>query len=337
MSAMWSWKAGKPRRLISSNPPLGMMTPHCQYSPRSIITIIFPFLKWPSTGSGSPGRRARRSHSTSMGTLCSSTASPARSRSVEKRPSAATTRSARTSIPHAHDPPLLPDQVDGLGPEAQPETGIALGLLGDEVEEVPLRHESDEFAVGGQVGEIRRLDRGAVDRDLHPAHFLVGQAQEGVEQSQFAHHLQGGRMDGVAPEVAEEIRVLFQDQHFDAGAGQQQAEHHPGGAAAHDAASGSQGIGWVGGVHGGPRPVFLGIEGSLRLPTGVVKDAPRAARSGPDSDRAAVIDTLHPRVDFARHNPDRYHRRACINASDSEPPSPPWTSPTPPNSGSTEN
>ena len=43
-------------------------------------------------------------------------------------------------------------------------------------------------------------------------------------------------MDGVAAEIAEKIGVLLDDDDLDAGACQQKAEHHPGRAAAHDAA-----------------------------------------------------------------------------------------------------
>ena len=43
-------------------------------------------------------------------------------------------------------------------------------------------------------------------------------------------------MDGVAAEVPEEVGVLLENQHVDAGARQEQAEHHPGRPAADDAA-----------------------------------------------------------------------------------------------------
>ena len=36
-------------------------------------------------------------------------------------------------------------------------------------------------------------------------------------------------MDGVAAEVAQEVGVLLQHDHIDAGTGEQEAEHHPGG------------------------------------------------------------------------------------------------------------
>jgi hypothetical protein len=46
-------------------------------------------------------------------------------------------------------------------------------------------------------------------------------------------------MNGVAAKIAEEVPMLFEHNHFDAGAGQQQPEHHPGGAAADNTTCGS--------------------------------------------------------------------------------------------------
>jgi hypothetical protein len=56
---------------------------------------------------------------------------------------------------HARDAAVVLDQVDRLRPHVQMERRIALAVLGEEVEEVPLRHQRDEFAAGRQVGEIR--------------------------------------------------------------------------------------------------------------------------------------------------------------------------------------
>ena len=64
-------------------------------------------------------------------------------------------RAVRRVGAHAGDAAALLDQVDRLGPHAQVEGRIALALLGQEIEEVPLRHQRDELAAGRQVGEIR--------------------------------------------------------------------------------------------------------------------------------------------------------------------------------------
>ena len=68
------------------------------------------------------------------------------------------------------------------------------------------------------------------------AHLLVRQLEELVQQAELVHHFERRGMDGVAAEVAQEIRVLLQHDHVDAGARQQEAEHHPGRPAAGDGA-----------------------------------------------------------------------------------------------------
>jgi hypothetical protein len=49
------------------------------------------------------------------------------------------------------------------------------------------------------------------------------------------HELEGGGVDGVAAEIAQEVFVFFEDDDVDAGAGEEQAEHYASGAAAGDA------------------------------------------------------------------------------------------------------
>jgi len=39
------------------------------------------------------------------------------------------------------------------------------------------------------------------------------QLEELIEQAEFVHEFQRRRMDGVAAEIAQEILVLFQDEH----------------------------------------------------------------------------------------------------------------------------
>jgi hypothetical protein len=65
------------------------------------------------------------------------------------------------------------------------------------------------------------------------------QFEELVEKPQFLHHVERRGMDRVAAKIAQEVGVLLEHRHVDAGARQQIAQHHAGGAAAHDAASGS--------------------------------------------------------------------------------------------------
>jgi hypothetical protein len=63
-----------------------------------------------------------------------------------------------------------------------------------------------------------------------------------LEQPKLCHDLKGRRVNGVAAEVAEEIGVLLQHHHLDAGAGEQVTKHHAGGSASGDAAARGDGF-----------------------------------------------------------------------------------------------
>jgi hypothetical protein len=103
---------------------------------------------------------------------------------------------------------------------------VAPGPLGQEVEEVPLRHQRDEFAMGRQMAKIHH--RHALRADLSGQRFdlLMRQFQERVDQAQFAHQLERRRMNRVPAEIAEEVRMLLQHHDVDAGAREQEAQHH---------------------------------------------------------------------------------------------------------------
>src|SRR5438132_9393035 len=94
---------------------------------------------WPNVCPGSVGRRLIRIHITSIGAPRLITSRPARSRTTECRPSA-------------------PIEIGHLRLHLQVECGITPGLLGDEVEEVPLGHESEETAVSREMPEIGDCD-----------------------------------------------------------------------------------------------------------------------------------------------------------------------------------
>ena len=66
--------------------------------------------------------------------------------------------------------------------------------------------------------------------------LLVGNLEEVFEQAEFVEEFEGGGMDGVSAEVAEEVFMLFEHDDADAGAREQIAGHDAGGASADDAA-----------------------------------------------------------------------------------------------------
>ena len=103
------------------------------------------------------------------------------------------------------------------------ETRIAARLVGKKIEEVPLRHQRDEMAVGRQMREIGKDDALVADLSGELAHFLMRALEEIVENAELVHELERRGMDGVAAEIAQEIGVLLQHHDIDAGARQQKA------------------------------------------------------------------------------------------------------------------
>ena len=75
------------------------------------------------------------------------------------------------------------------------------------------------------MAEIRDGKLAVADPRRELIGLAVRQAQERVQETQFMHDLQCGRMDRVAAEIAQEIAVLFQHDDIDAGAGEQKPRH----------------------------------------------------------------------------------------------------------------
>ena len=67
-------------------------------------------------------------------------------------------RAVRRLRAQPEDPSAFHDQIGGLRLHAQIERLVAPGLLGQKIEEVPLRHQCNEFAARRQVAEIHHLE-----------------------------------------------------------------------------------------------------------------------------------------------------------------------------------
>jgi hypothetical protein len=141
------------------------------------------------------------------------------------------------ALPDADHASRLLHEIGRLGPHPETEPRIAGRAESQKVQKVPLRHEGDELAARGQVAEVRDGHGKGADQRPQLADFLVGQLEKRVEPPELVHELERGRVDGVAPEVAQEVRVLFQDEDVDARAGEERAQHHARGAAPRDAAA----------------------------------------------------------------------------------------------------
>jgi hypothetical protein len=136
----------------------------------------------------------------------------------------------------AGDALAILDQLPDLGLHLQMECRIALRLLGEEVQEVPLRHEGEEFAPRRQVREVGNRKPRITDLRVEVARFAMRPLQKRIEKSEFVHHLKRRGMDGVAAEVSQEISMLFEDDDVHPGAGEKKAEHHAGRPSTDDAA-----------------------------------------------------------------------------------------------------
>ena len=82
-------------------------------------------------------------------------------------------RAVRRHGSHADYPAVLLDQVSHVGMHPQVKCRIAAGVLGDEIEEVPLRHEGDEPAAGRQMREVGDGNLDGADIAARLAGFLV--------------------------------------------------------------------------------------------------------------------------------------------------------------------
>ena len=137
---------------------------------------------------------------------------------------------------------IFDEQIGDFRLHVQVKLRIGLGFFGDEIQEIPLGHEADEFAVHGEMGKVADGDGEVVDGGGDLQKLLMGDAQKVFEKAEFVHQFEGGRVNGVAAEIAEEVGMFFEDEDFDAGAGEKKTEHDAGGAATHDAAGGC--CGW---------------------------------------------------------------------------------------------
>ena len=79
--------------------------------------------------------------------------------------------------------------------------------------------------------EIHR-ERGVAHANVDTFRLVMRKLQQLVEQAELVHHFERRRVYRVAAKVAQKIGVLFENDHLDARAREQKAEHEPGRAAA---------------------------------------------------------------------------------------------------------
>src|SRR5579871_1519421 len=85
---------------------------------------------------------------------------------------------------HSYHSAVFHNDVSALGLHQQMESGISLALRRDKVEEVPLRHERNEFASGRQVAEVGHRNPLVAELGIDLVHFVMRNLEEIFEKSQ---------------------------------------------------------------------------------------------------------------------------------------------------------
>jgi len=120
----------------------------------------------------------------------------------------------------AHDPFAAGQKVGDFGLHEEMKIRELPGLARNEIEELPLRHEHHELAARRKLREIADHETLAADFSGNLMNLVMRALEEGFEQAHFGHQFQCGGMDGVAAKVAQEVLVLLEHDHVDAGARQ---------------------------------------------------------------------------------------------------------------------
>src|SRR5262249_15812475 len=113
-------------------------------------------------------------------------------------------------------------------------------MIGEKVEKIPLRHKGDKAAASRQPSEIGEGESGVADLSVQLVGFLMGQLEKRGEQGKLWHALKACGVNRISAKVGQEVRMVFQQNDVDAGAGKQKAEHHPRWSTTGDAALGDK-------------------------------------------------------------------------------------------------
>src|SRR5215831_61128 len=87
------------------------------------------------------------------------------------------------------------DQISHFRFHQQIEAYEFLSLLNKEIEEVPLRHEAEEFTMRRQVSQIGKRNKVITDLAADLPDFLVRAFKKIIEQAEFIDHFESRRMD----------------------------------------------------------------------------------------------------------------------------------------------
>ncbi len=80
----------------------------------------------------------------------------------------------------------------------------------------------------GKVGEVGEGDGVGPDLSRQLTHFLVRTLEKFFQKAQFVHDFKRRRVDGIATEITQKVRMLLQHHDLYTHAGQEKAQHHAG-------------------------------------------------------------------------------------------------------------
>src|SRR3954451_21422172 len=110
------------------------------------------------------------------------------------------------------DAPRAFNDVHGLRFHPERKRGIGARFTGHKIEEIPLRHERYEAALGRQVREIGDPHMLIADDPTEITRFLMGQREEPFEKAEFMHELERRGMNGIAAKITEEVFVFLENE-----------------------------------------------------------------------------------------------------------------------------
>src|ERR1044071_7578341 len=93
---------------------------------------------------------------------------------------------------------------------------IPLGMRNDKIQEIPLWHEREKLTVGGEMSEVGELDELASDSPTDFANLGMRSREKIIQQFEFEDDLESRRVNRVAAEVSQKIRMLLEHDDFDA-------------------------------------------------------------------------------------------------------------------------
>src|SRR5581483_8949599 len=121
----------------------------------------------------------------------------------------------------ADDGAVFLDQPLDVGPEDEGEVRVLLRLGGEQFQQPGLRCHQDVRELGPQPVEVGDGDAAGRGVQGQGADGPVGELVEAVGEAELVEDFEGGRVDGVAAEVAVEGVVGFEQDDGDAAAGEQ--------------------------------------------------------------------------------------------------------------------